>query len=83
MGLHKNRKHGIERPLTYHETHMNALNTDINMLNARKLVNKEVENLNTIVKSMLTNLYQYRYFFNQGDIKNAEKKSFKYCNFIS
>jgi hypothetical protein len=54
------------------QTHMNGLNSDLNMFKARNELNKHIELLNDMVKRMLTNLYQYRDRAKKGNKKGME-----------
>ena len=51
------------------QTHMNGLNSDLNMFKARNELNKEIGNLNNMVKTLLTDLYAYRTALNKGNEK--------------
>ena len=62
------------------DTHMNALNTDLNMLQARNKVNNEVNALNEIVRILLTKLYSYRHNINIGNEKAAQNDAVRIAN---
>ena len=59
------------------ETHLNGLNSDLNMFKARNEVNKEIERVNSITKVLLTNLYQYRHNVKMGNEKAANNNAVK------
>lgn len=62
------------------DTHMNALNTDLNMLRGRNRVNNEINELNGIVKILLTKLYSYRHNIKIGNEVAARNDAVKIAN---
>lgn len=73
-------KNGAFRPGTETQTHMNGLNTDLNMLKSKNRLNKEIEELNSMVKVLTNDLYQYRTYFNKGNQKLIDYFGLKIAN---
>ena len=62
------RSHGDSK-----ETHMNGLNTDMNMLRGRERVNVEIQRVNEMTKVLLDDLAQYRQCMANGNNEMADR----------